>query len=116
MSARDRFNAVIESTPPPGEGPNPYIGTMLDNRYRVLSLMAEGAQGRVYLARHALIKREVAIKILSPAADAGLVDRFLSEGRAAGMLGHPNEWRRSIWASRTTVRPTSSSSFSEVRL
>jgi eukaryotic-like serine/threonine-protein kinase len=48
--------------------------------------------GQVYRARDAVLAREVAIKVLHAAlaTDAGFVDRFRREARAAASLGHPN--------------------------
>jgi TonB family protein len=73
-------------------GDDPYVGHIFAQRYRIHSKIGEGAQARVYVGRHLIIKRQVAIKVLLPAlgADRTLVDRFLNEGRAAGTLGHPN--------------------------
>jgi serine/threonine protein kinase len=75
----------------PGGG-DPYIGHTFDDRYEIRSKIGEGSQARVYLARHVLIDRLVAVKFLLPvlATDKSLVARFLNEGRAAGALGHPN--------------------------
>jgi hypothetical protein len=80
-----------QSEPPP-DGDDPYIGNTFGERYEIRSKIGEGSQARVYLARHVLIDRLVAVKFLLPvlAADKGLVARFLNEGRAAGALGHPN--------------------------
>jgi len=71
---------------------DPYIGTTFGGRYEIVSKIAEGSQGRVYVARHLLIERLVAIKVLflTLASENALVSRFLNEGRAAGTLGHPN--------------------------
>ncbi|HTM22078.1 MAG TPA: serine/threonine-protein kinase, partial [Kofleriaceae bacterium] len=68
------------------------VGTVLGDRYQVIRLIGSGGMGAVYVARHLLIGRPVAIKVLHPehAADEVCVQRFLNEGRAAGMLGHPN--------------------------
>src|SRR5215813_10237535 len=71
---------------------DPYIGRKFGDRYEILSKIGEGSQARVYLARHVMIDRPVAVKFLLPvlATDQSLVGRFLNEGRAAGSLGHPN--------------------------
>jgi serine/threonine-protein kinase len=88
--------SVPESEPPPplggADGDDPHIGKVFGGRYRILSKLAEGAQARVYVGRHLMIKRVVAIKVLLPilASDRVIVDRFLNEGRAAGTIGHPN--------------------------
>ena len=68
------------------------VEEVLEGRYRIQKLLAEGGMGSVWLAEHMLIKRRVAIKVLHAhlATDAHVVDCFLNEARAAGMLGHPN--------------------------
>jgi eukaryotic-like serine/threonine-protein kinase len=73
-------------------GDDPLIGTLVADRYRVVRKLGEGAQASVYVAKHTLIKRLVALKVLSPsiAADRDLVSRFLDEGQVAGTMGHPN--------------------------
>ena len=48
--------------------------------------------GEVYRARDPRLGRDVAIKVLPPAfsADAGRLQRFEQEARAAAALNHPN--------------------------
>ncbi len=67
------------------------IGTTINN-YEIVSLIGEGGMGNVYLARHPLIDRGAAIKVLHAqlAADRGLVTRFFNEARAANAIRHPN--------------------------
>src|SRR5215475_8299070 len=66
-------------------------GDVLDGRYRIVRTLGAGSMGTVYLALHALIKRQVAIKILRPdLGDPAALDAFMAEARAAGTLGHPN--------------------------
>ena len=71
---------------------DPRVGTVLADRYMVLKRLGQGGMARVYLARHQIIGRAVAIKILLPhlVEDANVVRRFVNEARAAGMIGHPN--------------------------
>lgn len=65
--------------------------TML-GRYRVDSMLGEGAMAEVYRAYDPDIGRTVAIKVLKPdlARDPELGARFLREARAAGALNHAN--------------------------
>jgi serine/threonine-protein kinase len=65
---------------------------LVGQRYRVLRRLGQGGMGVVYLARHELIERPVALKILSNefASDADQVQRFLHEARAAARIGHEN--------------------------
>jgi serine/threonine protein kinase len=66
-------------------------GTILDNRYEILGLIAEGGMGAVYRARRTRLGDEVAVKVVRPADDSRtLRERFLRESRAAAGLHHPN--------------------------
>jgi serine/threonine protein kinase len=67
------------------------IGRTINN-YEVTGLLGAGGMGAVYRARHPLIQRELAVKILRPelAHDRTLVQRFLNEARAAHLVRHPN--------------------------
>jgi tetratricopeptide (TPR) repeat protein len=67
------------------------IGSLLLERYRIDSELGQGGMGIVYQAFDTLLKRSVAIKVLS---DSGLSadsqSRLLDEARAAAGLSHPN--------------------------
>jgi serine/threonine protein kinase len=69
---------------------DPFIGLQI-NHYEVVSLIAEGGMGRVYLAQHPTIARRVAIKFLLPELirDETVVMRFIDEARATNAIGHP---------------------------
>ena len=73
-------------------GDDALIGMLVADRYRVVKKLGAGAQASVYVAKHTLIRRLVALKVLSLAiaADREVVRRFLDEGRVAGTMGHPN--------------------------
>ena len=64
----------------------------LDGRYHVIDRIAAGGMGEVYRARDAVLERPVAIKVLhrSLAGDAGFIERFRREARAAANLNHQN--------------------------
>ena len=68
------------------------IGETLDGRYFILRKLGEGGMGVVYAARHAVIERPLAIKVLKRDAirDPSTTLRFVQEARAASRIGHPN--------------------------
>ena len=78
--------------PEPLKDLDPRIGSTLGDRYVVLRRIGQGGMARVYVAKHKVIGRLVAIKILFPhlVEDQLMVRRFINEARAAGMIGHPN--------------------------
>jgi streptogramin lyase len=59
--------------------------------YRIVSLIARGGMGEVYLAEDERLGRRVALKLPAPelAADEDFRDRFLRETRLAASLEHP---------------------------
>jgi serine/threonine-protein kinase len=59
--------------------------------YRVLKKLGEGAMGDVYLAEDIRLKRRVALKVLSPHAEAhpDRLARFEREAQAIAALNHP---------------------------
>ncbi|UCC54079.1 MAG: protein kinase, partial [Anaerolineaceae bacterium] len=67
------------------------IGTVLNDRYSIQSLIGRGGMGAVYQAEDILLERPVAIKVVS-ATDLGTESRtrLLQEARAAARINHPN--------------------------
>ena len=76
----------------PAEGPDPKIGMVLQDRYRIVRKLGEGGMGAVYEGEHVLIKRRVAIKCLHGqfAQNPEIVARFHREALAATSIGHEN--------------------------
>ncbi len=68
------------------------IGQTLDSRYRIESRIGEGGMGVVFRARHVVIEKSVAVKVLKRevARDQQVIRRFMQEARAASRIGHPN--------------------------
>ena len=66
------------------------VGTVLGN-YRITSEISSGGMGTVYRAKHELLGRSVAVKLLRPelSANEELVNRFFNEAKAATAIRHP---------------------------
>lgn len=67
------------------------IGGLLEQRYRVGTLVARGGMSTVYRGVDTRLERAVAIKVMDPrfSADPQFVARFEREARAAAKLHHP---------------------------
>ncbi|HZY02304.1 MAG TPA: serine/threonine-protein kinase, partial [Anaeromyxobacteraceae bacterium] len=65
------------------------IGSELGS-YELVSLIGEGAMGRVFKAKHVKLGRSVAIKVLNPeyAARPDIVKRFFREARVVNEISH----------------------------
>src|SRR4051812_4874351 len=74
------------------ELPDPRVGTLLAGRYVIEDVIGEGGMATVYRARHKLVDRPCAIKILNPAlaTDHVVRERFRREAKSAQKLSHPN--------------------------
>jgi serine/threonine protein kinase len=68
------------------------IGQTLDGRYHIDRKLGEGGMGVVFAARHAVIERPLAIKVLKREVmrEAATIKRFVQEAKAASRIGHPN--------------------------
>ena len=71
-------------------GQDGLVGSTVDGRYRVLSLLARGGMATVYEALDLRLDRVVALKIMHPhlAHDQAFVSRFQREAKAAARLTH----------------------------
>jgi serine/threonine protein kinase len=65
---------------------------MMLGEYRIEYELGRGGMGRVYAARHPIIGKRVAIKVLAPerGADPVIARRFVEEARAVNRIRHPN--------------------------
>jgi len=68
-------------------GPS-YVGSVIDGRYRIDGVLGRGGMGVVYRARHEVLDKPFAIKILLPTEDNDVVERFVNEARAATAIGN----------------------------
>ncbi len=77
------------------------LGSTLNDRYRIDSLLGEGGMGVLYRAYDLLLQREVAIKLFNEKSlgSQGRV-RLLHEAQAAARLDHPRPKEQSLLAGR----------------
>jgi serine/threonine protein kinase len=88
-----RLILIEKSASVPASAENdPLIGTLLEDRYRILSVVGRGGMGVVYSAKQEYMDRIVAVKMLQPqlVKDSTTVKRFEQEAKSASRLMHPN--------------------------
>ena len=71
---------------------DPLVGATLAERYEIVRRIGEGGMGAVYEARHSIIGKRVAIKVLLEKflENEELIARLLQEARLASSIGHQN--------------------------
>ena len=68
------------------------VGSIIADRYRVVSKIGDGGMGQVFLAEHVRMKRRCAVKIMRQQlmSDPVAVVRFNREAENASQISHPN--------------------------
>ncbi|HXN30259.1 MAG TPA: protein kinase [Polyangiaceae bacterium] len=71
---------------------DPLIGMTIAGRYLIEEAIGEGGMATVYRARHKLVDRPCAVKVMNPAlaVDATVRERFRREAKSTQILAHPN--------------------------
>ena len=74
------------------ESPNedPLLGTLVDNRYRVIGRIGDGGMGIVYKVEHTFLNKMFALKVMKPTRDVVDRQRFDQEARLASRIRHRN--------------------------
>jgi serine/threonine-protein kinase len=78
-----------ELAPPSRPATDPYIGRLVADKYEVERLLGVGSMGLVYRARHTVLDKMVALKIIRQdlAQDDETIGRFVTEAKAASAIG-----------------------------
>lgn len=71
-------------------GPNSFFGAIVDDRYRLDTLLGAGGSGAVYRGHDLPLGRTVAVKLLAKEHFAGGMVGFRAEALAASRVNHPN--------------------------
>jgi len=83
-----------EINSPNAKEQDPLIGRLINDRYKITSVIARGGMGKVYKAEQAPLGRQVALKVLSPNyqgdSDVEFHKRFFLEASISARLTHPN--------------------------
>ena len=69
---------------------NKLVGQTIDGRYEVEGVLGEGGMGLVYKARHIVLNKPLAIKVLRPdvSRDEEIITRFRQEAQSASAIGN----------------------------
>jgi serine/threonine protein kinase len=81
---------MAQRLPQPSRPTDPMLGRVIAGRYRLEARIGEGGMGVVYRARHVLIDRIVAVKLIRPdlRGETHLRAWMLREARAANRVDH----------------------------
>ena len=87
----DRASAAVSKST---GAPDPLIGRVINDRFKINALIARGGMGKVYRAEQSPLGRVCAIKVLNPnyagEHDPEFHKRFFLEASIASKLTHPN--------------------------
>ncbi len=90
-----QLSQVVRSKSPVAEGPkndaHGYVaGEIIAEKYRLVSRIADGGMGSVWIARNLALDVQVAVKLIrSDLQGEGASERLLTEARATARLRHP---------------------------
>ncbi|MDW8361377.1 MAG: serine/threonine-protein kinase [Myxococcales bacterium] len=91
LIARTGSTSTTAPGPPPSvPPPDPLVGRTIDGRYHVESVLGEGGMGVVYKARHVVLGKSLALKVLRAEVgnDEEVMARFRQEAQSATAIGN----------------------------
>ncbi len=73
-----------------GERQDKLVGQTIDGRYLVEKVLGEGGMGLVYKAKHVVLNKPLALKVLRPdvSRDEEIITRFRQEAQSASAIGN----------------------------
>ena len=73
-----------------GEQQDRLVGQTIDGRYLVEKVLGEGGMGLVYKAKHVVLNKPLALKVLRPdvSRDEEIITRFRQEAQSASAIGN----------------------------
>jgi serine/threonine protein kinase len=93
------MRTIMSDTAAAGEGPVDIfglVGTVLEKKFRIDKIVAEGGFGVVYFGMHLTLEKPVAVKVLKTPAEfndkarAQFIEKFALEGKTMARISHPN--------------------------
>ncbi len=97
LECNRQFTGIVSACPHDGTqlvelAKDPMLGQVLANNYEIISIIGQGGMGVVYKAKHLLMDRLVAIKMLHASAVSNSLNykRLQQEGKATSRINHPN--------------------------
>ncbi|MBM4320701.1 MAG: serine/threonine protein kinase, partial [Deltaproteobacteria bacterium] len=71
---------------------DPWIGRIIGGRYRLIAFLGAGGMAAVYLARHEMLGKVLALKLLKPnlPTSTQAMERFRREARTVSLINHEN--------------------------
>ncbi len=97
LTCKKEYSEGVSSCPDDGGDvvpvmTDPLIGTVIADKYELLSVLGVGGMSTIYKAKHKYMGRITAVKLLHSylGTDASMFQRFQYEAKAASNLNHPN--------------------------